>query len=108
MTTPDILVEITRRIIAVSDPEQIILFGSHARGEAASDSDFDVLVIMEGVTSPRQESVRLQRALRGLLVPVDIVVATPQDIQAYRDAIGLVYGAALREGKVLYERPSGT
>ena len=34
-----LLTEITRRIVAVSDPQQIILFGSQARGEAGPDSD---------------------------------------------------------------------
>jgi predicted nucleotidyltransferase len=108
MNTRDVLQEITRRIVAVSDPEQIVLFGSHARGQAGPDSDIDVLVIAQGITSPRQESVRIQRALRGLLVPVDVVVVTPQQLDTYRDAIGLVYRSALREGKVLYERASGS
>ncbi len=106
MNVFDTLQEVTRRIIAVSDPEQIILFGSHARGEAGADSDIDVLVVARNVVSPRQESVRIQRALRGLLTPVDVVVATPQHLAAYGDAAGLIYRAALREGKVLYERSS--
>jgi predicted nucleotidyltransferase len=76
--TSELLQEITRRIVCVSNPAQIILFGSHARGEANAHSDIDVLVIVEGMSSPRQESVHIQRALRGLLVPVDVVVATPQ------------------------------
>jgi hypothetical protein len=64
----------------------------------------DLLVIVEGVTHTRQESIRIRRALRGRLVPIDIIVATPAQIERYRDSIGLIYGPALREGKVLYER----
>lgn len=100
----ELLEEITRRILAVSAPEQIILFGSYARGESGPDSDLDLLVIEKGVEAPRRESVRLRRALRGLLVPIDVIVATPQQIRRHRDAIGLIYGPALREGRVLYER----
>jgi hypothetical protein len=37
-------------------------------------------------------------------VPIDVIVATPEQIERYRDSIGLIYGPALREGKVLYER----
>lgn len=103
MNIADVLDEITRRIVTISDPEQVILFGSYARGDATPGSDVDVLVIVNDVL-PRQESVRVQRALRGLLVPIDVVVATPQQIAAYGDAVGMVYLAALREGKVLYER----
>jgi len=103
-----LLQEIVRRILAASAPEQIILFGSYARGEAGPDSDLDLLVIERGVEAPRQESVRLRRALRGLLVPIDVVVATPEQIQRHRDTIGLIYGPAVREGQVLYDRSSAT
>lgn len=79
MNIAEVLDEVARRIVATSDPEQVILFGSYARGDAGPDSDVDVLVIANDVL-PRQESVRVQRALRGLLVPIDVVVATPQQI----------------------------
>jgi predicted nucleotidyltransferase len=100
------LPEITRRILKASDPEKIILFGSHARGTAQSDSDLDLLVILRGVKSPRSESNRLRQLLRGLLVPVDIIVASPEQIQRHRNTIGLIYNSALAEGKVVYERPT--
>jgi len=99
-----LLEEIVRRILAVSDPEQIILFGSYARGEPGPDSDLDLLVIERGTSAPRQGSVRLRRALRGLLIPIDVIVATPQQIRRYRNTPGLIYGPAIREGKVLYDR----
>jgi len=102
----ELLEEIKRRILAVSDPEQIILFGSHARGIAGPDSDLDLLVIEEGIDATRRESVRLRAALRGLLVPIDVLVATPNQIERYRNSIGLIYNSILREGKVIYERAS--
>lgn len=107
-TTTGLINEIKRRILAMCDPEQIILFGSHARGNAGPNSDVDLLVIEEGIQAPRQESVRLRGALRGLLVPVDVLVATPQQVERYRDAIGLIYGSILREGKVIYERAASS
>jgi len=48
---PELLAEIVRRIRAVSDPEQIILFGSQARGDFRPDSDLDLLVIKREVDS---------------------------------------------------------
>ena len=104
----ELLEEIKRRILAVSDPEQIILFGSHARGIAGPDSDLDLLVIEEGIDATRRESVRLRAALRGLLVPIDVLVATPNQIERYRNSIGLIYNSILREGKVIYERASAS
>jgi len=100
------LPEITRRIVQTSHPDKIILFGSYARGNFGADSDLDLLVIVPGVKELRQESIRVRRALRGLLVPVDLVLATPEQIQRLGNVAGLVYRTALNEGKVLYERRS--
>lgn len=99
----DILEEITRRICAISQPERIILSGSYARSEPGPDSDIDVLVILPAVDSLRGESVRIRQALRGLLIPIDVLVATPQQIERHRETPGLIYATALREGMVLYE-----
>lgn len=100
----DYLPEITNRILKVSDPEMIILFGSYARGDFGTDSDLNLLVVLKGVESPRKESTRLRRSLRGMLVPVDILVATPEQIERHRNNVGLIYRSVLREGKVIYER----
>jgi predicted nucleotidyltransferase len=99
----DQLPEIARRIVNTSNPEKIILFGSYARGTFGADSDLDLLIIVSGVKHLREESIRVRRALRGLLVPVDIVIATPEQIERLGNTAGLVYQTALSEGKVLYE-----
>jgi predicted nucleotidyltransferase len=98
------LPEITRRIVATSDPDKIILFGSYARGKPDADSDLDLLVIVPKARHLRQESIRVRRALRGLLVPVDVIVATTEQISRLGNVNGLIYQSALHEGMVLYER----
>ena len=100
----ELLPEITRRILSVSQPQKIILFGSYARGDYDPDSDMDILVILEGVESTRAESNRLRRVLRGLLAPIDVLVATPEQIERHRQTIGLIYQPALDEGVVIYEQ----
>lgn len=67
-SSSELLEEIVHRILAVCEREQIILFGSYARGEPRPDSDVDILVIETDVETACQESVRLRRALRGLLI----------------------------------------
>ena len=99
-----LLPEITQRIVSISHPEKVILFGSYARGDYHPDSDIDLLVILKNTNSPRLESVRLRRALRGLLVPVDVIVASIEQIDRYRNTVGLIYQAALSEGEVIYDR----
>ena len=97
--------EITRRILAVRDPIKIIVFGSHARGEGTPDSDLDILVVLDEIESSRAESIRLRRALRGLMYPFDIIVSTPEQLARYRHIPGLIYKTILDEGQVIYERP---
>ena len=104
MSRSDLLQEITQRIRAVSDPEQIILFGSAARGEAGPDSDLDLLVVKADVDSTRAETDRIYRALADLPLPVDVVVVRQAYVQRYGDLVGTVVRPALREGKVLYAR----
>ena len=93
------------RIVAQARPQAVILFGSYARGAVSPNSDLDVLVIVDdGVANCRAESVRLRRALRGIFMPIDIIVARRSDVERLRDMPGLLYETALREGQVVYER----
>jgi hypothetical protein len=38
----------------------------------------------------------------GFHIAVDVIVATPEILEAYKDSPGLVYREALRDGKELY------
>ena len=100
----DLLAEITRRIREVSDPEQIILFGSRARGDSQPDSDVDLLIIKDNIESTRVEAGRIYRALSNIALPIDVVVVRPAYVERYKDIIGTIVRPALREGKVLYAR----
>jgi type I restriction enzyme, S subunit len=93
--------EIVQRVVKVVAPERIILFGSAARGEMGPDSDVDLLVV-KPCANPRETATAIYRNLRGVGVPVDIVVVTPEDIDRDRDTIGYIIRPALREGRVVY------
>ena len=97
-----VLDEIVRRIVEVAQPEQIILFGSAARGEMAPNSDVDLLVVKSDVVHRGRLAEAIYMNLIGVGQAVDIIVVTPEDIERYRDAIGLVIEPALREGKAIY------
>src|ERR1035438_2762708 len=98
-----IIQEMVRRIVKTVNPTTIILFGSHARGTAGPDSDVDLLVIMPVSGSKRKKEVELHRALAGVGLPKDVIVATPEDLVMDRDVPGTLIRPALLEGKVLYE-----
>jgi predicted nucleotidyltransferase len=92
--------EIVRRF----QPLRIILFGSHARGEAGPESDIDLLVVLAKVSDKRRAAVQIRRALACFPVPKDIIVTSPDEIAAKGDLVGTVLRPALREGKVVYEQ----
>ena len=81
---------------------RVILFGSHARGEARTDSDIDLLVIEEEVEDRAREMVRLRRALRPLRIPVDLLVYSSADVARWGGQPGSALYAALHEGWVIH------
>jgi len=92
------------RIVERFRPEKIILFGSHARGDGTADSDADLLVVMNVNGSKRQQAVQIDLALEGIMLAADILVATPEEVERYRNCIGSIIREAVREGRVLYDR----
>ena len=86
-------------------PKKIILFGSHARGNAGDESDLDFLVIEDHVDDRVEEMVRLTRMLSPLRIPVEVLVVSEDVFQDWSKTPGNVYYEAATEGKILYEEP---
>ncbi len=102
--TPQKIREAVQKIVAFEQPRRVILFGSAARGDTNIHSDVDFLVVTKDeVESPRKESVRIRQALRGLSMPMDILVISEDRLKILADQPGLIYQEALRTGKVVYE-----
>lgn len=93
-----------KRLIKAFDPDQIILFGSHARGMANASSDIDLLVVLPVEGTKRAKQVEMRIALHDISVPKDILVATPEELKRYHNIPGTLIYPALKEGKVLYAR----
>jgi len=98
-----ILQEIVRRIVALAAPRRIILFGSAAAGKMTRDSDLDLLVVAAHSQNPREESVRLRRALKGLGFPMDVLVMGQERFEETKNIIGGLAYPAHKYGKVIYE-----
>ncbi len=94
-----------RRLVERFDPDQIILFGSYARGTARPDSDVDLLVVMPVTGSKRAKQLELRLALHDIPVAKDIILVTPDEVIRRRNIVGTIIRPALQEGKVLYARP---
>lgn len=96
--------EIIGRILNVTQPERIILFGSAAKGEMTRDSDIDLIVLKKAIpANPRKESVRLRQALRGLGRAFDIIVMATERFEESKGVIGGIAYPANKYGKVIYE-----
>lgn len=94
-----------RQIVNRFNPEQVILFGSHARGDADPDSDVDLLIVMPVDGSKRAKQVEIRVALRDIPMPKDIIISTPEEFAWRRNIIGTIEEPAYREGRILYARP---
>ncbi len=98
-----LLDEITKRVTETVHPEKIILFGSHVWGHPTEDSDLDLFVIVPPSDLPAYRRVRaIYKALRGLKVPVDIVMQTSVDVERSKNVATSLVKKVLEEGEVLY------
>lgn len=100
----DCLEEMVQRILAVGNPQKIILFGSRARGNAQPDSDYDILVIEPSNLPRYQRAAPYRRALVGICLAKDILVWTLEEVAEWRNVPNAFITTTLREGIVLYER----
>ena len=96
--------EVVRRIVRLFEPERIIMFGSHARGDAGPDSDVDLLIVMPVKGSKRKKAVEIAVALHNIPVPIDVIVTRPDEFAWRKEVVGTIERPAVREGKVLYAR----
>lgn len=91
-----------KRIAELFQPEKIILFGSHVRGEASPNSDVDLLVIMRVRGSKREAQLRVREALHDIRVAKDVIVSTPEEFSWRQRVVGTIERQAVREGEVRY------
>ena len=96
--------QITRTIVERFQPRRIVLFGSHARGQARPDSDVDLMVEME---SPLPRGARAAEILKAFGIrpwAMDLIVYTPQEVMASRGTPGSLLTLIEAEGRTLYEQ----
>ena len=98
------LKEIINKIITEFSPQKIILFGSYAYGHPTADSDIDLLIVMDTDLMPHKRAVPVRKALKGIGIPKDIIVKTPEEFERFKDIAGTIIYPAAHRGRLLYER----
>lgn len=94
--------DVTRRIVDNFHPEKIILFGSHARGDANQDSDLDLIVVMDTASSFWMRAADIEDVLPARTWGLDLIVLTPQEYAAAVRAPGNLVSLAHSEATTLY------
>jgi predicted nucleotidyltransferase len=92
-------------IVSLAAPDQIILFGSYARGDSTDKSDVDLLIIKKGLKNGRKISGSLYMAFleNEIGIPVDLLTIDYDRYIELNNEIGYIYKTIKEEGRVLYE-----
>lgn len=101
---PPLVQRTLQRLIRAFAPERVILFGSYAKARVNESSDVDLLVIakFEGNFSVHQR--RAQQLAADCFPPVDVVLATPEDIADAPTAKSPFLQSILGSGITVYKR----
>lgn len=95
---------IVDKIINNFNPEKIILFGSYAYGHPTVDSDMDIMIVMDTDEKPHKRAVSVRKVLKGIGIPKDIIVKTPEEFERFKDIVGTIVYPAAHKGRIIYER----
>jgi predicted nucleotidyltransferase len=101
--TPEKVEAVVKRLVKAASPLRLIAFGSAVRGDLAAANDLDLLVVEPELASRYNETVRLQKTLRGILMSVDLVVTSQSRYNERCQIPGTVEFTAHRDGRVLHD-----
>lgn len=99
------LLQTLRRVLAELYGErlhQVILYGSHARGEASEDSDVDVMVVLKGPVDPWHEIDRMNEPVYRIQLEFGKLISVyPVAMNRYESADIALLRNVRREGIAL-------
>jgi predicted nucleotidyltransferase len=103
MATPAQIQALVDRIVREFRPQRIILFGSQASGQPRSDSDVDLLVVMDCPGSPLRKAAEILASVHPRSFAIDLMVRTPQDLAWRYEGGDPLVREAIDRGITLYE-----
>ncbi|UVI32918.1 nucleotidyltransferase domain-containing protein [Paenibacillus spongiae] len=91
-------------VVKHCNPEQIVLFGSCAKGTFRQDSDIDLLILLDTDVPRPYRAIELKQLFLEYPVAVDLVILTPEEYEEERrKPYSFAYSVSL-SGRVLYEK----
>ena len=100
--TPRLLREVTQKVIQAFRPKTIILFGSYAYGKPTSDSDLDLLIVMESRDRPAERIRKVSDLFDPRPLPMDFIVLTPGEMKHRLSGFDPFLEEVLEKGQMLY------
>jgi predicted nucleotidyltransferase len=103
VNTP-IIDKIVPLIVSLVSPDQIVLFGSYARGDNTTKSDIDLLIIKKGLKNEREINNILYKAFyeNKINIPIDLISIDYNKYNELNSEIGYIYKTIKEQGKVIY------
>jgi predicted nucleotidyltransferase len=91
-------------IISIAEPDQIILFGSYARGDNTEKSDIDLLIIKKELKNSFSiiDSIYMAFYENKIKISVDLLAIDFNRYNEINNEIGYIYKTIKEQGKVLY------
>jgi predicted nucleotidyltransferase len=90
--------------VSLASPDQIILFGSYARGDNTGKSDIDLLIIKKDIKNSLNiiDSIYMAFYENKIMIPVDLLAIDYNKYITINNEIGCIYKTIKEQGKVLY------
>ena len=102
MISQETLQKVVDRIVAISHPQKIILFGSYARKDMTSNSDIDLLVIQKNISNKMQEVINIKRELLSNEYSIDLILLSEEEFERKLAEGWTLFQNVSTEGVVLY------
>lgn len=94
---------LVERIVARSQPQKVIIFGSYAKGTATIKSDLDILVIKNTELPMINRAADLSTTVHNVLIPVDVHIYTTEEVEEYAKEPFSFINTILKSGKIVFE-----
>lgn len=104
MLTPSEIEKLVQQIVARIQPQKVIIFGSYAKGTATIKSDLDIFVIKDTELPMANRNSDLKHLLYSSLIPIDIHVYTPEEVEEYSKEQFSFVNSVLKSGKTVFEK----
>jgi len=98
--------ELLDSVVAYFHPQQVILFGSQARGDAGADSDIDLLVVLDDDAPPEKTTLKAGFESRRVYHrATDVIPVRASTYFRKSKVVGTLAYEVAQDGVVVYERP---